>query len=177
MDGEPQCLPTRSLEERQAAHWALHRILVRADVARRQATVDALFRWSGFSQTVSPANRIMTGPQLLSAAGVFDIDIGAHGVHHLALEFQSPKVQRDEIDQGRTAVERLLDRPVRAFAYPYGSFSDGTVSIVRDVGFEVAVTCESSSVAPGADHLHIPRYEVKGWRVPEFAERLRRAFA
>ena len=51
--------------------------------------------------------------------------------------------QRAEIVDSKEFLESVIDEPVRAFAYPYGTegtFSEETVRIVDEEGFEVAFT-------------------------------------
>lgn len=45
-----------------------------------------------------------------------------------------------EISGSKTDIERMLGHPVRTFAYPYGKYSDTIKRVVRDSGFELAVT-------------------------------------
>jgi peptidoglycan/xylan/chitin deacetylase (PgdA/CDA1 family) len=45
-----------------------------------------------------------------------------------------------EITGSKADIERMLGHPVRTFAYPYGKYSDTIKRVVRDSGFELAVT-------------------------------------
>ncbi|HSX41296.1 MAG TPA: polysaccharide deacetylase family protein [Candidatus Saccharimonadales bacterium] len=68
------------------------------------------------------------------------ITIGAHTVDHEALATDSPADQQFEIFQGKAELESQLGHPVRHFAYPYGSFNNVTIALVRQAGFDTAVT-------------------------------------
>ena len=45
-----------------------------------------------------------------------------------------------EISGSKADIERMLGHPVRTFAYPYGKYNDTIKRVVRDSGFELAVT-------------------------------------
>lgn len=47
-----------------------------------------------------------------------------------------------------------------AIAYPFGKYSDETLSLVRQAGFTMGFTTKPRIVKPGADLLTIPRFEV-----------------
>src|SRR5439155_7737637 len=88
--------------------------------------------------------------------------VGAHTQTHPALTaVPAPQVEA-EVVGSRAVLERALDRPVTAFAYPYGKMSAEVQSLVAEAGYACAL-----SVAPGRNHpstnayaLH--RLEVRG---------------
>jgi len=62
-----------------------------------------------------------------------------------------------EVAGSRTSLERLVGRPVTAFAYPYGDTAPAAVTAVQDAGFTVAVCCEQRPLRPWDDRLCLPR--------------------
>lgn len=103
------------------------------------------------------------GPAYLSWDQIRQIDrnrlftIGSHTVNHLELAKQPEAVQRFEIIEGKRQLEQQLDHPVRAFAYPYGSFNATTVEIVKEAGFSSAVTTEAGADQIPGDQLVLHR--------------------
>lgn len=81
----------------------------------------------------------------LDASGL--ITIASHTVDHLNLASQPLDVQRFQIFEGKRQLEAQLGHPVRHFAYPYGSYSGATISLVKEAGFVTAV-----STLPGTIH-------------------------
>ena len=79
----------------------------------------------------------------LSEGGV---EIGAHTLSHPSLPAGSPEEQRREIEGSRSLLEHMVERPVTAFAYPYGDYDSTTVRLVRRLGFETACTVQESPV-------------------------------
>jgi len=68
------------------------------------------------------------------------IDIGSHTVHHGFLPSLSLEEQRSEIVDSKLALEELLGRPVPLFTYPGGGYTEASVQIVREAGYEGAAT-------------------------------------
>lgn len=88
--------------------------------------------------------------------------IGAHTVSHPILLKLTAEQARREIDQSRQHLEAILGEPVRHFAYPNGvpgrDLSDATAKLVRDMGFDSAVTTAWGAARMGADSLQLPRF-------------------
>lgn len=68
------------------------------------------------------------------------VEIGAHTVHHFALRGLNPILVKYEIEKSKKDLEKLINTPVTAFAYPDGSFDDQVIKIVKETGFKSAVT-------------------------------------
>lgn len=83
--------------------------------------------------------------------------IGAHTCSHPHLSGLSKEEQRHEIEECKTDLEHLLGRPVRHLAYPYGDYNQETLQIVRQLGFETAVTTSGRSVRNDAKLLELDR--------------------
>jgi peptidoglycan/xylan/chitin deacetylase (PgdA/CDA1 family) len=67
-------------------------------------------------------------------------EIGAHTMDHANLPSLSLEEARWEIAESKAGLERELGHTVRQFAYPYGAFTAQTAQLVREAGFETAVT-------------------------------------
>jgi peptidoglycan/xylan/chitin deacetylase (PgdA/CDA1 family) len=88
--------------------------------------------------------------------------IGAHTVTHPILAATPLDVVRREIVEGRAALEGLVGAPVSLFAYPNGrpghDFRAEHVRLVRELGFDAAVTTGWGAARPDADRFQIPRF-------------------
>lgn len=74
------------------------------------------------------------------------IDIGAHTVHHISLKGQSLARVQYEVDESKTMLEQAYHLKVYSFAYPYGSFDQQTIDVVKQAGFTTA-----ASTIPGIE--------------------------
>jgi len=107
-------------------------------------------------QAVMP---LMTGPQLLELheAG---FEIGSHTLHHKDLLHISHEEAAEEILQSRVVLETLLSAPVRSFSYPFGQVNDVVKNMVREAGYEAAVSAWSGPARFGEDDFEIRRITV-----------------
>lgn len=68
------------------------------------------------------------------------VEIGAHTVHHYSLKGLDALTTKYEIEESKTALEKLIENSVVSFAYPDGSFDIQAMKLVREAGFKSAVT-------------------------------------
>jgi peptidoglycan/xylan/chitin deacetylase (PgdA/CDA1 family) len=66
--------------------------------------------------------------------------IANHSLTHPHLEQMTPGAARHEIVEGRDRLQQFFGQPVRGFAYPFGTYSDGVMNAVRDAGHVYART-------------------------------------
>jgi peptidoglycan/xylan/chitin deacetylase (PgdA/CDA1 family) len=119
---------------------------------------------------------VLTGDEVRALAGRPGHAIGAHTTHHLALTTHSADTKRTEVFENKAALERVIQRQVSVFAYPYGDFDAETLAIVSQVGFRAAVTVEAGLVRPGTNRLLLPRHEMSAQHHRTFRELMRAIF-
>jgi|SRR5579885_135817 len=68
------------------------------------------------------------------------IDVGAHTVHHISLKGKSLAQVQYEVDTSKTMLEQQYHIHVYSFAYPYGSFDQQTINVVKQAGFTTAAS-------------------------------------
>lgn len=94
-------------------------------------------------------------------------DIGSHTVSHANLGMVTIEQARMELGESRDVLERQLRRPVRWFAYPYGGkqhLRPEYVPLIREAGYEGAVSAYGGFVWPGMDAEVLPREAVPYFR-------------
>ncbi len=161
---------------RQALFCDLWSILHRETRQAREEGLDALHRWAGVPRTPRPTHRVLTREEARRLCDGDRFEAGAHSVTHVALSFQEPAEQAEEICASKRSLESLTGRPVRHFAYPYGDYSAETVRMVREAGFDGAVTTDGGRVTRQGSPWRLPRLAVADWDGREFASRVRAAF-
>lgn len=118
-------------------------------------------RMSDRLQLELPNNLMMTSAQVahLHNAGM---EIGGHTVSHPILARLSPSDARCEIAKGKEALEDIIQTPVRFFAYPNGKpgqdYLSEHVRIVKDLGFDAAVSTAWGAMSANADLYQLPRF-------------------
>jgi peptidoglycan/xylan/chitin deacetylase (PgdA/CDA1 family) len=75
-------------------------------------------------------------------------EIGGHTLHHHPLTSLPDDEARQEILDGKTALEQLIGTPLRSFCYPRGAYTPQHVTMVAEAGFEVGRTVTRHSTVP-----------------------------
>ena len=103
--------------------------------------------------TMSPA-------QIRELAGSFEI--GAHTITHPILARLDPSAAREEIMGSKRVLEQTLGHPVRWFAYPNGrpeaDYTREHVHMVREAGYEAAVSTAIGAASAASDLFELPRF-------------------
>ena len=66
--------------------------------------------------------------------------IANHSLTHPHLDQISIEDARREIEEGRDRLQQFFGQPVLGFAYPFGTYNDAVMSLVRDAGHVYART-------------------------------------
>lgn len=93
------------------------------------------------------------------------VTIGAHTKNHLALSQIDSKEAFIEIIDSKTELENKLSKPVKHFAYPFGSVNEvnsETIKLAESIGFTTAVTTIGGNLFPEHTNLlhSLPRFLV-----------------
>jgi peptidoglycan/xylan/chitin deacetylase (PgdA/CDA1 family) len=166
----------RTDEARKRTHHAAHRRMRRLDERQVTDSLFALRSVLGNQMAAGGDDRMMTQVELKDLASSRWINIGAHTRSHPALAALAPEEQREEVGEGRIALEAIIDKPVTTFAYPFGTkddFDQHTLDAVDAAGFELACTTVAGLARPGADRRTLPRHFVGDWEPSYFRLQLR----
>ncbi|MEN5300327.1 polysaccharide deacetylase family protein [Ochrobactrum sp. S1502_03] len=88
-------------------------------------------------------------------------EVGAHTLDHVLLpETDDPEARR-QIAESKLKLEDMLGKPITNFCYPYGGNNPIHREMVRDAGYESAVTTVSRSAKPDDDIYGIPRLYIR----------------
>jgi peptidoglycan/xylan/chitin deacetylase (PgdA/CDA1 family) len=89
------------------------------------------------------------------------ITIGGHTHHHLVLTNLNLSDAYAEIVKCKDLLTEHLNYTIRHFAYPYGDYNLKIIKLVRDAGFESAVTTSRSEIKNrDVNAFAIPRIEI-----------------
>jgi len=159
--------------ERLRAYHEIHDLLKPLLPEQREAVLEQLRLWFSVSANGRPDHRLMTVEELITISRDGLIDIGAHTVNHPDLATLPSERQRWEIEMSKRQLEAWLGRPVRWFAYPYGSGNSVTRQLVKEAGFEVACSMSLGFVTDRSDPFWLPRIFVENWGGDDFEQRLK----
>ena len=107
------------------------------------------------------SGRIMMTDAMVMDLHVRGMEIGAHTVRHPILSRLNASDARAEVQASKSYLESLLQTSVTSFAYPNGKFGKDLtlrdVDIVRESGFDVAVTTDWGAATSMSNSLALPR--------------------
>jgi peptidoglycan/xylan/chitin deacetylase (PgdA/CDA1 family) len=139
--------------------WTALRPLGETERSQQLERLASLF---GAETAARPSHRIMSAEDVSALAGG-PIEVGAHTVSHPRLPDLDADAQWQEISDSRRQCELLTGRAPTSFAYPFGEYDETAVALVREAGFDRAVTVEPGVVTRGTDPLRLPRLGVGDW--------------
>ncbi|CAD84758.1 MULTISPECIES: polysaccharide deacetylase family protein [Nitrosomonas] len=108
-----------------------------------------------------PDNLMMISAQVrqLHDAGM---EIGGHTLTHPILASIDDAAARTEIAEGKAKLEAIIDTPLRLFAYPNGKpgkdYLSAHVKMIKDAGFEAAVSTAWGAARQDSDMFQLPRF-------------------
>jgi peptidoglycan/xylan/chitin deacetylase (PgdA/CDA1 family) len=150
--------PLGGTAERQKAIGEILTRIKHLEQSHRESVTDAI-------RTVacdrSPPPLMMSEDQVRSLRR-HGMDIGGHTVTHPILTRLDADQALAEIRRGKDALEAILREPVRMFAYPNGvpnqDYTSEHTRMVRDCGFDVAVSTAWGAATIRSDRFQLPRF-------------------
>ncbi len=109
--------------------------------------------------------RYLTWDELREVADSGFIEIGSHAHTHRSLGLLPPEEAAEEARRSKALLEEGLGREVRAFAYPFGTYTDFdavTERALADAGYTIAFNSMHGVVRAGMDPISLPRIKVEG---------------
>jgi len=101
------------------------------------------------------------------------IEIGSHTVSHPILVALQPEDAKREIADSKAALEKVLGKPVRAFAYPFGApsldFTSRDEALVEESGYSFAFAGEGGFATRSSNRFRMPRTGIGRMTRAQFA--------
>ena len=147
-----------TMQERRRAVDQLIKACRYLPMAQREAATQEVARKAGGSL---PSALMMSRDQL-QAMHAQGMELGGHTVTHPILARLALDEARTEVKSGKDALESILQSPVTSFAYPNGrpgeDFTQDHVDLVKELGFEAAVTTAWGVSRRSSDRHQLPRF-------------------
>ena len=93
-------------------------------------------------------------------------EVGAHSVTHPHLHTLSKEEAMFEIKESRQMLEAMIDDKITSFAYPYGHFTRDYKSIMKEAGYDIAVSMYSKAITVLSDVYCIRRTVIETNETP-----------
>jgi len=118
---------------------------------------DLIGRENSWEEDPSMGRRRLLDWDAIHAIKTEGVVLGSHSRTHPFLGRLSPDALRAEISGSKSRLEAELQLPVDFFCYPYGDYGPGTVGMVKEAGYTLAVTTKRGLVHEGSDPYEIRR--------------------
>jgi peptidoglycan/xylan/chitin deacetylase (PgdA/CDA1 family) len=105
------------------------------------------------------AERVMSAQQVRDLPTHL-VTIGSHTLRHPFLPRLSDQDSRFEIMESRNEIERILNRKVLIFSFPYGGFSEKLVEFCREAGYQCVFTTLPGFAFENPDEFVVGRVRV-----------------
>ncbi|MEM1439253.1 MAG: polysaccharide deacetylase family protein [Pseudomonadota bacterium] len=110
---------------------------------------------------VAPRDDLMMRSEHVRALADAGMGIGAHTMTHPILCKTATDIARFEIDESRAALERIIGRSVKGFAYPNGrpdyDYTQRDIELVKALGFDYAMSTRWDVADRQSDRFALPR--------------------
>ncbi len=158
LSGTQGSLSLSTTEDRRAAISRVISDLKYSSIADRTVRADQIARLLN----VQPPNDLMMTSDEVRAQRKAGMQIGAHTVSHPILAKLSRSAAYAEIFQSKQTLEGILGERVGLFAYPNGKpqvdYSNESADIVRELGFDAAVSTRWAAANATTDRFQLPRF-------------------
>lgn len=165
--------PTRTLKQRVELYQYLRRLLQVSPSKEKEIYLRKLFQWSGCPGAGRDNRRSLTEEEIRILASEDGISIGAHTVTHPSLKWMTKEEQQYEISESQKYLEKLINRKIALFSYPFGTaddFSEVTVDILRELEFEKAVVGYPGEIDFESNLYKLPRYTIRNYDKEDFVK-------
>ncbi len=135
--------------------------------------VDMLVVWAGMPLVGRDTHLVLNQKQLKILSSSPLIEIGSHTFSHTRLSILQVKEQLYEMIMSKRFLEKMINKPVNLFSYPYGTaddFTTQTAQFVEEAGYIAGIANIQSEIVMPYDAYAVPRRLVRNWPGQIFAE-------
>lgn len=165
-----------SLNSRLFFYYSVWQVLQPLSHHDRRKVLNEIAIWAEADSETRSTHRILKLEELIALGQSDLIEIGAHTVTHPFLSVQPESVQQNEIEQSKARLEKIFNRRVTSFSYPFGNYSVETVRLAQAAGFDCACSTVQAAVWNQSDRFQLPRFAVQNWSQENFSKQLQRWF-
>lgn len=87
-------------------------------------------------------------------------NIGSHGKTHLKLGLLDTQQQRSELTESQNYIESIINSKVKLISFPHGSYNETTLSLLNELGYNLAATSKKGFNTDITDKYSLYRSEI-----------------
>jgi len=156
----------------------LHEIIKFQNKENRNKILNLLFEWSGVIKKTRQYYRTLSSSELRKMAESELVEIGGHTVNHVCLSVLNKNEQKEEIEENKKHLEKILNKKILAFSYPYGrkkDYNQDTLEIVRN-NYQIAFSNFPGIIRNNSNIYELPRFLIRNWDLDTFKRKIKNFF-
>jgi len=164
---------------REEIYQDIHKLFKTIPISEILDIIEQIVVWAGSVYHPRHNYRPVSQLELIEMAKSPYVEIGAHTQSHCRLSNESPETQYMEIEESKIFLERLLNKKIQSFSYPFGAYSDYsdfTPGMVKQLGYNCGISNNQGFVTKNSDAYNIPRYLIRNWNSTEFENKIKNMF-
>lgn len=141
--------------------------------------INQLLIWAGNNTEIRRDFRPMSNEELIKLSNSKFVEIGAHTLNHCVLSKENHETQKKEIEGSKKFLEKLIQRKINSFSYPFGEFEHYTkltTHFVKFSGFNCGISNNQNLVLTNINSYEIPRFLIRNWDDKKFEKKIKRMF-
>lgn len=87
-------------------------------------------------------------------------EVGSHGLRHVKLSDLNLTEINKEISESKNKIERIINKKVNYFSYPFGNYNSEIVFAVKKAGYSLAVSMDDEIIGVKTNPYILPRVGV-----------------
>lgn len=152
---------TASISDKNEAFKAIHVRLSQLKPQLLRETFDNWFSAYNYSFEEKVKALSMTSNQIKEISKDSLCSIGSHTITHPRLANMSADEQEVELKVSKVKLERLIEKNVMHFAYPFGNHNADSIQLAESCGYETAVIAWGGVVRKNQDKWKLTREILK----------------
>ena len=104
--------------------------------------------------------RSMSKQELYELSRFEEVTIGTHTVNHIRLTLLDKKEIFFELSESKKALEKIIKKEVVTTSFPYGSYTQNTINVSKELGLVKAATTVAKNCYSWTNPRIIPRFQV-----------------
>lgn len=154
------------VSSRTTAYDTLHRVIKTKSIKEREDIFSHLYTWANISGEARASHRMMTFGQLKIFSKSSSVRIGAHTHSHASLRSFSYDDQLNDIVTSKNIIEKIIERNIEHFSYPFGTrkdFNHNTERACRESGLKSSFANIYGQVRSKSSMMSMHRMLVRDW--------------
>lgn len=168
----PDVPPNRIMISKTQLYFALWHIFSQVSFQEKWHYLQQIALWAKNVTPPRDSHLPMNSQELSALAQSPLFEIGAHTRCHPMLSKLPRENQLEEISGSKQDLEKMFNIPIKTFSYPHGDYSDTTVQLIKECGFDCACTVNPELLTHDSDVYRLPRFNVLNWDRQEFENRI-----